>query len=46
MILPHLKSETIFISEQFLQNMRLTWCQAIDLFLFLVIYIRSTISDI
>lgn len=31
MILLNFKSEAIFISEQFLQNIQLTWCQAIDL---------------
>lgn len=46
MIPLNFKSEAIFISEQFLQNIKLTLCQAIDLFLFLEMRIRSTVSDV
>jgi len=46
MILQNFKSEAIFIPEQFLQNIKLTLCQTIDLYLFLEIHIRSAVSDI
>lgn len=52
MILRNLRSKAIVISEQFFQNIRLTWCQAIDLFFYSWKYISevqlfeaSSISD-